>query len=734
MILGLNIPGVLAVNEELAHFRDIENSGSNVIEISTLDFSLSSLANFLPLVSLTQPAKRAISVINNGSLGFQYTVYADEFSGDTDFCNALRLDANLDNGESEYIGNLTDFIFEAGKFFETENWEFIASLPDDNPEFENKICNFKFIFDGVQLGDCAGFSDYEEIENTIISTQFEPYLVINKVYYNVDSEHGTEQKNEWIELYNPTDEDINIEKWEICNNSQCKVIDKQVNVPTLGYALLSHDNTTWTEYWDVPDFVETINLGTAPANGWLDNVADMLILKDSHGNIIDQMNWGYSNNGWQNWNSNVWNPGVLGAAKGNVLGRVPTGFDTDKVSDWEYLGLPEVTVLYPNGGEQWFIVPPHLAHLWFGIYPISWEAFNYNGSDENLKIDIWFCNKHGNNCFYKIVDDTYNDGEYEWTIPYDHRFVGADIKIKISAEGPENFMVQTWDKSDNDFCPPLLTESEVLEMLLFETIESSEEILVEEILVEEILVEEIPDEEILVEGMNDEETSPEETFEEIVNDNEVPDTLIINNNTFVGISAPGVEDAVVEFDGNGGAGDDIGDESIAEAPVNETSDEAPEQSEVEPPTNDDDEVDSGDEEVLDTLIINNNTFVATGSVDTESAVDEIGDGNNDNAEEVPIDAEAPVEGLSIDEPEPEFSEVGLPKIESELEQSEVEPPTIEPTQSLSGIQAGEPEPLPTQVPSETEEGAEPVIEPEPVITPEPVEVPAPAPVEPPPDE
>jgi hypothetical protein len=576
-----------------------------------------------------------------------------------DFCHALQLEANLGNGDIEYTGDLTGFTYEAGEFFETENWKFIASLPDDNPEFENKTCNFKFIFEGVQLGPCTGFWDIEEIENTIISAQFEPYVVINKVYYDVDDEHGTEEKNEWIELYNPTDKNIDIKKWEICNNSECKVINKQVSVPAFGYALLSHDNTTWTKYWDAPDYVETINLGTAPEDGWLGNDADMLILQDNYGNIIDQMNWGTPDAGWVG----VWNPGCPDVEEGHM------------VSDWKDLGLPEVTVLYPNGGEQWLIVPPHWAHLWFGIYPISWEAFNFNGPDEDLKIDIWFCNNHGNNCFYKIVDDTDNDGEYEWTIPYDQRFVGADIKIKIVAEGPENFMVQAWDKSDNEFCPPLLSEAEVLEMLLLEMIKPSEE----------LSVEEIPVEEIFDEGINDEEIPPEETFEEIISDTEVPDTSIINDNTFVGISAPSIEDAV----------DEIEDGDCADAetysgptPVNFLVDEV-EDGDTGGDFVDEAIVDNSDQssvindeldtEVPDTSIINNNTFVGISAPSVEDAVAEVEDCNDDaTSEETP------------------------------------ETPDI--------VELVEPE---------QESAPEPVSEPEPVIEPEPVDTPVPASVEPP---
>ena len=283
-----------------------------------------------------------------------------------------------------------------------EDWQFTATLTDDDPALQNKTCTFDFVFDGTQISG-AGFYDQEIIPNTITSGIWQK-VVINKVYYDVDDEHGigsgaNEWKNEWIELYNPLDQDINIKDWVICDNNDCKTINPNVSIPSLGFALLSHDASTW-QYWEIPDGVEKINLGGAPPHLALDNDADMLILKNASSTIIDQMNWGTATDTWPNYNANVWDPGVPDAPEGHILARVPTGIDTDTVSDWKDLGLPQVTVIWPNGGET----------LWVGhTETLRWNATNPNGNNNLLTIDLWY-SKDSGNTWANIATSTENDG------------------------------------------------------------------------------------------------------------------------------------------------------------------------------------------------------------------------------------------------------------------------------------------------------------------------------------
>ena len=201
----------------------------------------------------------------------------------------------------------------------------------------------------------------------------------------------------------------------------------------------------------------------------------MLALKDNYGNIVDQMNWGTPTSTWPNYNLNLWDPGCGGVNEGHMLARVPTGQDTDTVSDWHDLAIPQVTVLMPSGGEIWYVGR---------TYTLEWSAVNPNGSDSDLSIDIWYSRDSGST-WANITRGAENDGQYDWRIPLfiDGYYVPSEHgRIKIVAFGSENFMVQGWGQS-NEFCPPIdysqLTEEEKaeVEILLAQGIISEDEII-----------------------------------------------------------------------------------------------------------------------------------------------------------------------------------------------------------------------------------------------------------------
>jgi len=472
LIVGLNWVGFSAVVGTLAYFNDNETSSENSFSASTLDFSLGLPLDFSPVIMPNATATRNISLTNDGILGFGYKAEATSTVGV--LCDHLNLEAKL-NGTATYNGALTGFNYNVGGFATTtRDWQFTANLTSNDPALQNQTCNFDFVFDGVQA-EGPGFSDQEIISNTITSGIWLKIL-INKVYYDVDDAHGgdtDEWKHEWIELYNPLSNDVNLKNWEICDNTDCKTIHPDVSIPALGYALLSHDASTWQQYWEVPAGVEKINLGGAPSHLALDNTADMLVLKNADGVVIDQMNWGAPDSSWPNYNLDVWNPGAPDVAAGHMLGRVPSGYDTDQPSDFKDLALPTVSVIWPNGGET----------LWVGrTHDLKWTATNPNGDNNALSIDILY-SKDSGATWAKIATSTENDGIFSWRVPLfinGYYVPSSRARIKVMARGPENFMVQNWDMSDTDFCPPidysLLTEEELAylkEMGMLETTVSS---------------------------------------------------------------------------------------------------------------------------------------------------------------------------------------------------------------------------------------------------------------------
>jgi predicted ribosomally synthesized peptide with SipW-like signal peptide len=447
LIVMLNWFGLAAVGRTLANFNDTETSEENIFQASALDFSLSG-PDFSPAITPSQNATSTVNLQDDGLMDFTYGAEVQSASGT--LCDFLELEDNLSN----VYGPLGAAATATTTFSAVDNIIFDARLTSASKALQNQMCEFKFVFDGEQTGG-AGFSDTEEISRTITTGEW-PNIVINKVYYDPDETHSgdlDEWKYEWIELYNPFDHAVNLKDWQICDNTSCKTIHANVDIPALGYALLSHDNSVWEHYWEIPEGVETINLGNATPHLALANTADMLVLLNSDETAVDQMNWGTPSHGWANYDAysaGVWEPGVADADEGHMLGRVPSGFDTDSVSDWQDLELPEVTLIYPVGGEKWYVGQ---------TYNLRWIASSTNASlDEALKIDLYYSNNSGNS-WAAIATSTENDGIYTWKVPlfldYGHYYVPSPkARIKVVATGPENFMVQT-ATSSKDFCPPI---------------------------------------------------------------------------------------------------------------------------------------------------------------------------------------------------------------------------------------------------------------------------------------
>ncbi|MCL5666158.1 MAG: lamin tail domain-containing protein [Patescibacteria group bacterium] len=446
-LIGSFLPA--AFQPTVAFYDDIETSSGNAIVAGSLDFSLDSPGFALSEISLEAAATSTVSILDHSSLPFQYNVRSEVTGGDSDFCNALILSASLNNAPqgqeplSSYVS--PDNIFSTT----TPTWQIQAGFAAGTPDFlQDKQCGFKIIYTGWQdnlATSTEGFSDIEETSfNLIYRTPLK--VKINKVYANPDVAHGINTDNEWIELYNTDSAPVNISNWTISDNSSTDTLasTSPLIIPAGGYAIITDKPSTW-DYWEIPGNVLKIALNSPIGNG-LNDGGDLLILKDSDGKIMDWMNWGA---GTTKYGVTFWNPGVTAPAKGDFLARVPSGTDTDSPADWQGLKAPFATLDYPVGGEVWYA--GHTETL-------RWTAHNPNGSDDELKIDLYYSRDSGAT-WAIIVTGTPNTGSYDWRIPLfledGSYYVPSHIsRIKVVATGPENFMVQSEDSSE-DFCPPI---------------------------------------------------------------------------------------------------------------------------------------------------------------------------------------------------------------------------------------------------------------------------------------
>lgn len=184
---------------------------------------------------------------------------------------------------------------------------------------------------GISLQTAATFSSVAEGD-----------VVINEVYYDVGVNCGNEgdsvNPDEWIELYNNTDSDINLKDWSITDNHSTTIIHSaSAYVPAKGFALIAKSANTWTEAvgcWSPPFLAVKVYTGNKIGDG-LDDDGDRVVLKDGNGTEIDVVSWG--DDGCAFGDGNGVKP-LTG--DGKSIAREIKGEDTDSPDDWGVLDTP----------------------------------------------------------------------------------------------------------------------------------------------------------------------------------------------------------------------------------------------------------------------------------------------------------------------------------------------------------------------------------------------------------
>jgi hypothetical protein len=146
--------------------------------------------------------------------------------------------------------------------------------------------------------------------------------VINEVQYD-SLQSGADAQFEWVELFNCTNEPVELVGWIISDNYGSDAIPS-LTLPPHGFAVIAATQDFYTNF---PDFIGTIVFieDGCIGNG-LSNKGDRLILEDSIATIIDALSYGD--------NDTIMLPSCQDVAAGHSLERQPAGMDTDRASDF----------------------------------------------------------------------------------------------------------------------------------------------------------------------------------------------------------------------------------------------------------------------------------------------------------------------------------------------------------------------------------------------------------------
>ena len=169
--------------------------------------------------------------------------------------------------------------------------------------------------------------------NVILAPEPEPEgkLLITEVLYDLGPEQGSEPSNEWVEIYNGTNAQVDLTGYSITNNNGSDILPGTVIVPADTYLLIiaTGSSTSTLEFWDVPATAVVVTLPNATIGGGLTNTNGWVLLANVASTTIDMVAWGETGTTTEGFGEVV--PDV---AAGHSIARNPVTVDTDTNADW----------------------------------------------------------------------------------------------------------------------------------------------------------------------------------------------------------------------------------------------------------------------------------------------------------------------------------------------------------------------------------------------------------------
>ncbi|MEM2899285.1 MAG: lamin tail domain-containing protein, partial [Thermoplasmata archaeon] len=150
-----------------------------------------------------------------------------------------------------------------------------------------------------------------------------PFVLFSEVMYDP---LGTENNEEWFELYNPTSVSVSLSGCYVRDNAGIFIFPTGTSISAGGILVVSRNSTAFYARYGFLPGVNGLNLS-------LSNTGDYLKLYSANGVEIDMVAWENAISGW-----------TCSANENYTIARCPAGVDTNTSSDW-------VSNSYPSPGE-----------------------------------------------------------------------------------------------------------------------------------------------------------------------------------------------------------------------------------------------------------------------------------------------------------------------------------------------------------------------------------------------
>lgn len=258
-------------------------------------------------------------------------------------------------------------------------------------------------------------------------------VIINEIMYNPTTSLGG-SNGEWIELYNPSSEDINITGWKIADPSNHLITEGNLIVPASGYLVIVKS----AFFSNFPNYYNVTNFGKAGFG--LNNGGEEIKLIDSAEILIDSI---------------TYNPNMGANGDGNSLqlcgssfsGKSPTPGSANSCSTNQTqtannqtitangtttptaeVSNPSIGVNYPEKAvlNQEFIFKIKLINFDEDIYDVKIDILsNENRISEILNENLW------KSTSYYVNNALSQNQEKEFLMKITKEFESAEITIKI---------------------------------------------------------------------------------------------------------------------------------------------------------------------------------------------------------------------------------------------------------------------------------------------------------------